>query len=414
MHLLTWQGSVVCVPGVDGDLTQAPLSAESGQIPMQFEASAFAAHGGSLRHPDLGSVRMEPAVRAGFFHLQRDGMYLSATPHSIVLGFDREHALLWETFLPVSADDLNDLIHILAYPWIERLTRRVVPRRKLSVTDFALRLGDASIGLADGLEASVSRRNAAGKPVALRAHHGAPTMEQVIAQPRSSALLTTALWPVRARRSAEVLALAVHRQLIGTEPEQDVFEQITAALQSKGGAPGLSDVLEEILADVSLTRPEALDALGRSELVRSRSVAEAAGTRIAAHLQNLGDVDGDLDEWIGVPRSGHGMEGFAILPGETLNADGLSYQAVLENGDLTEAAPAGEYCGTRGMSQRIYGVCIAAEGAFATSYKVLCEAVFTDGTALEPVEAGVVCQAPSGAPLEAMRVTIVARPDSKA
>jgi hypothetical protein len=757
MHLLTWQGSVVCVPDADGDLTQAPLAADSGQTPMDFDAAALDPRGGSLRHPDLGSVRLEPAERPGGLYLQRDGLYLCATPYSIVLAFDREEASLWETFLPVSAADLADLQHILAYPWIERDTRRVLPRRLVRVEEFALRLGAVSLGLAGELPAHIAARNSSGKPVALRAagDDGA-TREFVIAEPRSSALLNTALWPVRARRSSEVLALAVHRQILGEEPEQEVFEQTTQALLAKGGAPGLSDVLEEMLSGrtesapaafggpsqaggpapgdvlnawaqrevapwllkpVSRSRAELLwdefnetetgfvfsianrqatlrekpaktvtsdfapdrariyleffsqvaatlpedftttfcaglddtlgaryDApvfcfqkvqhansillpdvdflpdflLGRQEVQdrltydvktptavfagsttggaitlnvaqnyaiprlraaryfqdstavdfrlprisqcesqdaedflsgqpfcrkgalswqdqfrhrfilsmdgngatcsrvaialrsnsvlmkynsdnvlfyfhglqpwlhyvpvnsdrdvervlalaqhapelfrniaengkrfaqtyltgealiaytarvlqfyeasfadsamtlgalapqRSRSMEDAAGTTIIAHQQNIGDIGAGLDEWVGTPGSGNALEGFALLPGEALASEGLWLAAVLQGGGLAAFVPAGEYCGTRGENTPIHGFCIRTSGAFASAYEVLYEAVFTDGSELGPMVAGIVCKALSGAPLEAMRVTIVARADARA
>jgi hypothetical protein len=755
MHLLTWHGSVVCEPDAEGVLTHAPVSADRGQTPMRFDAAQLAAHGGSLRHPDLGSLRLEPAGRPGALNVQRDGFYLCASLYSSVLAFDREQASLWESFLPISAADLADLQHILGHPWIEHATRRVWPRRLTRAEAFTLDVGPVSIDLAGGLAAHIARRNGAGKPVALRAN-GDEEAALFIAEPRSSALLHTELWPVRARRSAEVLALAAHRQIKGTEPEQDVFEQITSALQAKGGAPGLSDVLEDMLTDrkepasaapwdaseggdvapadlinawaqrevapwllrpasrsrvhllcdelndttewgfvfsianrqatlrekpyrngrsaffagrarmylaffdkVAASLPEDFattfcmgldDALGArfdapvfcfqklshassillpdidflidfhagsevqdrlsyelkmpkavfagsttgawitlevaenfasprlraaryfqdSETVdfrlpritqcqsqaaedflaaqpfcqkealswqeqfryrfiisidgngatcsrvaialhsnavllryssdhqlfyfgglqpwlhyvpvasdrdveqvialeqgapelfrqiaengrrfaktyltagaliaytarvlqfyeasfvdsavglsalapeRLRSDAATSGFHIVAHQQNVGDISGNLDEWIGTPGSTNALEGFAIVPGGMLNADGLSVQAVLQSGGLNEPAPAGVYCGTRGQNIPVYGLCIRTAGIFAERFQVLYEAVFTDGTQLGPMVAGVICRAPSGAPLEALRLTIVARSNSKA
>jgi hypothetical protein len=73
-----------------------------------------------------------------------------------------------------------------------------------------------------------------------------PEGELVIAEPRSSALLETALWPVRARRTAEIVTLAAHRFMTGAEPSQQVFERDTALVQANRGAAGLSDLLEQL------------------------------------------------------------------------------------------------------------------------------------------------------------------------
>jgi hypothetical protein len=247
MHLITWHGSVLCLPNADGAITHQalPLAMDSPAA-MAFEAEALQGRG-QLNHPELGLLHVEPARVAGGVHLFRDGRYICAQGHTRPLAYDRREAGGWETFVPVSAEALADLQHIVRHRWIVRETRQVIRRREVRVADgFVLRVGAYEVQLPEGLAPAIAGRSATGEPVRLVVADQGDGMELVIAEPRASALVETSLWPVRARRTAEILALAAHRHLVGTEPRQEVLERDTRFLLGHRGASGLADLLEEV------------------------------------------------------------------------------------------------------------------------------------------------------------------------
>jgi hypothetical protein len=247
MHLITWHGSVICLPDAQGAITHQalPLAIDSPAA-MEFEASALRGRV-QLKHPELGLLQVEPARLPGGVHLFRDGRYICAQGHTRPLAYDRREAGGWETFVPISAEALADLQHILRHRWIVRETRQVIRRAQVRLADgFVLRVGAYEVAVPDGLAAAIDGRNGTGEPVRLVLAGEADTVELVIAEPRASALIETALWPVRRRRTAEILALAAHRHLVGTEPAQEVLERDTRFLMGYWGAAGLSDLLEEV------------------------------------------------------------------------------------------------------------------------------------------------------------------------
>jgi len=243
MHLLSWHGSVICMPNADGVITHLKLPLPAPSPPaMGFDAGRLAERG-VLRHPDLGLVQVEAAATRGCVHLARDGRYVCAESFTPVVKFDRTQASGWESWLPVSEQDLADLQHILRFRWIVRDTRQVIRRTAIGFADgFVLQIGPHALPLASGLATFIAGRGGAGLPDRLVVTEG----ELVIAEPRSSALLETALWPVRARRTAEIVTLAAHRFITGVEPAQEVFERDTALVQASRGAAGVSDLLERL------------------------------------------------------------------------------------------------------------------------------------------------------------------------
>lgn len=256
MHLLTWHGTVICLPDAHGAITHLKLPlAPDAPGAMDFEASAIIPRT-QYKHPQLGILHVEAAPHKGGLHLFREGRYVCAEAYAPPLKYDRGAAGGWETFLPVSAQGLADLQHILSHRWIERATRRVIRRKAVRVNDgFVLRLGEYEIALGEAFAAALVGRSQAGQParlvVAQPGEVAGEAVELVIAEPRSSALIDTALWPVRARRTAEILALAAHRYVIGLEPSQGELERDTQTLLKYRGVAGLADLLEDVdaLAD---------------------------------------------------------------------------------------------------------------------------------------------------------------------
>jgi hypothetical protein len=243
MHLLTLHGSVVGLPDATGNFKHHPLPLDS-EAPLPLDLPTEFLDGGG-RDPILGSVRLRPASRSGAFHLQRDGLFMCAEIPSRRIVFDRVRADRWETFLPIEPADLADLQQILRHRWIERATRRVIRRSALKLTqDFTLQLGDTIFDLTQKLGLFVTERGPGGEAMRLLLPRGDQSVELVIAEPRSSALLNTAIWPVRARRTAELLTIAVHRHINGVEPTQEILERDAAFLEARRGAAGLEDLLE--------------------------------------------------------------------------------------------------------------------------------------------------------------------------
>jgi hypothetical protein len=136
---------------------------------------------------------------------------------------------------------------------------------------------------------------------------------------------------------------------------------------------------------------------------------EAKPAEIVAHVQTRGDVMTELGAWMGEPGSKNWIEGFAVSPQAMVGPGDVEYQAVLGRGWLSPWAEGGQYCGSRGMSLPILGLRMRLRGEAAERYDCVVEASFVDGTRIGPLDNGEPCQAESMAPLEAFRITLVAR-----
>lgn len=133
---------------------------------------------------------------------------------------------------------------------------------------------------------------------------------------------------------------------------------------------------------------------------------DRAGETLAlaiAHLPGFGDVPPDREGWAGRRGSGRPMEGFSMTAPVDL-AHHISYQAVLENGDLGPLTRVGEYCGTKGKGQPIFGFLVRLDDAAAGDLEAVYEAQFLDGQKVGPISGPELCRAPSNAPVEAFRV----------
>ena len=256
MHLLTWHGTFVCLPDHNGAMRHQVASADDGALPLEIDLPDAPGHA-TVRHPELGTLQIEAAAEPGAIHLLRDGLYMCAENDTGLVVFDRPSAAAWESFLPLSAQDAADLGLILRYRWIVSATRRVIHRRQIGVYDgFKLQIGPYAADLATSRSNLATRRGENGLPVALTLRHAGEDVELVVAEPRSSALVQTEMWPPRGRRIAEILTFAAHRQLAGLEPTQDDFERDVKFLEERQGAAGLEDLLERFApAEAPPTEP---------------------------------------------------------------------------------------------------------------------------------------------------------------
>jgi|GEM_PF-1062257 len=239
MQLLTWHGTLLC-------LRDSPVPVHLA-LPLADPAPAALEIDMDAPHLMLGAVTVRPAPHGhGSITLSRDARFLCAEPNDPVPKFDRTAASLWETFLPLTAQQVADLQHLLRNSWIVSQSRTVIRRSTISLEDgFTLRIGGlACLDLGECLP--LSEPGAASPPERLRIRAGSETLELVCAGPRGSALLKPSAWPVRARRMAETMAVAAYRHLRGREPEQHEFERDVRFLLEGKGAESLEDLFERL------------------------------------------------------------------------------------------------------------------------------------------------------------------------
>jgi hypothetical protein len=127
---------------------------------------------------------------------------------------------------------------------------------------------------------------------------------------------------------------------------------------------------------------------------------------VIAHIQSTGDVGRHFGEWVGEPGDQRAIEGFSLAAPDGLTAADLTYQAVLGRGWLSPWVEAGQFCGSRGMALPILGFKLKLSEAAARRFDLQIAASFVDGTRLNGLGMEESCEAPSLAPLEALRITL--------
>jgi hypothetical protein len=127
---------------------------------------------------------------------------------------------------------------------------------------------------------------------------------------------------------------------------------------------------------------------------------------VTAHVQQRGDVNGHLGEWLGERGSKLWIEGFSLLPPPDLRPEDLEYQAVLGRGWLSPWSQGGQFCGSRRMALPVLGLKVRLRGPAANAFECAYSASFTDGSMVGPVGAGEACEADTLAPLEAFQVIL--------
>jgi hypothetical protein len=135
------------------------------------------------------------------------------------------------------------------------------------------------------------------------------------------------------------------------------------------------------------------------------TLREVGSLALIAHIELTGDRPSGPDGWVGRRGSGLSIEGFMLLLSNSLVA-GISYQALMEDGELSAPCRPGHYCGTRGLQQPLFGLRISMSTELAASFDLVYEAYFIDGSYSGLLRPPVACRATSNSPLEAFRVTI--------
>ena len=253
MRLLTWHGAVVCLAGEGGGLVQRTLAhREAYASALAVDPAGLFTEGRPVAHPALGLITLKPAQGGRGVLVARYGRLLSAPKGGDLAGFTGIEPGEAESFLLVSPDDQALLRHILEERWIVRASRRLLDAGEVALLPgWRVRFGRELVDIEPGLSAL---RPAGTAPDTLPDLLLLPgeAGELVRAEPRSSGLLRTERWPVRARRTAELIALAVRRGLEGAEPEQEIFERDVAFLLDRSGAAGLGELLARVKPDANV------------------------------------------------------------------------------------------------------------------------------------------------------------------
>jgi hypothetical protein len=137
--------------------------------------------------------------------------------------------------------------------------------------------------------------------------------------------------------------------------------------------------------------------------------AQVAVQRVAevvAHIEGVGDVDGNLGDWVGMRASGRAIEGFGLTPRQGIAAEDFEIRAVLGRDWLSPWLPGDRFCGSRGLALPLRGFCMRLHPAAAARFELACFARFIDGSEVGPVGADQLCAAPSLAALEAFQVLL--------
>ena len=133
--------------------------------------------------------------------------------------------------------------------------------------------------------------------------------------------------------------------------------------------------------------------------------------RIVAHVQNVGDIEGNLGDWLGERRSGRWIEGFRITPPQDVVPEELLYRVVLGRDQLSPWHPSGRYCGSEGLALPLCGFCLTLRGQAAANYECSYTATFVDGSVTGLIPGGQICAAATFAALEAFQINL--RPRSR-
>jgi hypothetical protein len=165
------------------------------------------------------------------------------------------------------------------------------------------------------------------------------------------------------------------------------------------------DPVTRILAAIDRLRVDVLARLDRLE-VGSESAADFVPADIIAHVQGIGDVEGNLGDWIGQPRSGRWIEGFSIAPPNDIAPGELLCRVVLGRDQLSPWTPSDKYSGSTSLAMPLRGFCLMLRGTAASNYECSYSATFVDGSDLGSIPAGQVCASATLAPLEAFQVIL--------
>ena len=165
------------------------------------------------------------------------------------------------------------------------------------------------------------------------------------------------------------------------------------------------DPVGRILSAIERLRVDVMARLDRLQAV-SDSGPDLAPAEIVAHIQDVGDIEGNLGDWIGERRSGRWIEGFSIAPQQDISSEEFVYRVVLGRDQLSPWMQSGKFCGSVGLAMPLRGFCLTLLGAASSKYECAYTATFVDGSVLGSVPGGQICASAALAPLEAFQIML--------
>ena len=227
---------------------------------------------------------------------------------------------------------------------------------------------------------------------------------------------------------AAVAATEAASGISGHEPEGAVLSgepepepEAEAAPPPEAAPPSAEAPPAPAQATLPLAAPEEARAGGERRALEPSLPASAEqpgrdlGTEILLHIMGLGDRRFVEPGWAGHPGSRRQIEAISIRPREELEPSAIEFRVFAQEGRATAWVSSGNYAGTRGRQLPLTGFAVRPAPELRDRFDIVYEGCFFDGGVIGPKRNGEICTSPvANDPLEAVRISIVERPDNAA
>ncbi len=214
--------------------------------------------------------------------------------------------------------------------------------------------------------------------------------------------------------SSEMLETAeglIRRRMLDGDPNllPDRYEaRLRTLIEAKTGASGapspaaMAEPPEGVFDLDAIAEPLPEEPLPGREL----------GAEILLHIVGLGDRRFIEPGWAGSPGSRREIEAISIRPRDELEPSAIEFRVFAQHGRVTAWVSNGSYAGTRDRQLPLTGFAVRAASDLRDRLDIVYEGSFVDGGVVGPKMNGETCASPiDDDPLEAIRISIVERPD---
>ncbi|TXN07164.1 hypothetical protein FV222_03095 [Methylobacterium sp. WL103] len=122
----------------------------------------------------------------------------------------------------------------------------------------------------------------------------------------------------------------------------------------------------------------------------------ARALRLGAHIERVGDIIVDSPDWIGSETSRARIEGLSLFWPNRPEGIDIEYSVSLLGRGRMPNTLTGGFVGSRGQGRAINGIFMNLVGLRIGEYRLIAEAVFSDGTRTSSREGGVQLFGPTG------------------
>lgn len=130
------------------------------------------------------------------------------------------------------------------------------------------------------------------------------------------------------------------------------------------------------------------------------------------HFAMRGNVPGHAGQWLGDPDAGFALEALILAPaaeGPPQQSPAPEYQLLYADGLRTPWTPAGQLCGSMGLGLACSGLRFRLSAETAAFFDCRYDVAFTDGSRREGVTSTETAEAPAGAAVAALRLSVTPR-----